>query len=49
MVLILGIQHRGLNVCKVCINDDPGLTLTCFTRSNLVIYAFTWVKPLGGH
>ena len=27
------------------INDDPGLTLTCFTaRSNLVPYAFVWEK-----
>ena len=30
---------------KVYINDDPGLTLTCFTaRSNLVPYAFVWEK-----
>ena len=30
---------------KICSNDDPGLTLTCFTaRSNLVPYAFVWEK-----
>ena len=32
---------------KVCINDDPGLTLTYFTeRSNLVAYVFEWGKLL---
>ena len=30
---------------QVCINDDPGLTLTYFTAwSNLVPYAFVWEK-----
>ena len=29
----------------VCLNEDPGLTLTCFTpRSNLVSLAFVWEK-----
>ena len=27
----LRIQHQGLGPYKVCLNDDPGLTLTCFT------------------
>ena len=37
MILKLGIQHRGLNLYKLCINGDPGLTMTYFTaRSNLV-------------
>ena len=37
MILKLGMSHRGLKVYKVCINDDPGLTLTYFTaRSNWV-------------
>ena len=37
----LGMQHRGLKLYKVYINDDPGLTLTYFTaRSNLIAYAF---------
>ena len=41
MILKLGMQHRGLKLYKVCINGDPGLTLTYFTaRSNLVPYAF---------
>ena len=41
MILKLGIQHWRLELYKVCINDDPGLTLTYFTaRSNLEIEAF---------
>ena len=41
MILKLGMQHWGIKVYKVCINDDPELTLTYFTtRSNLVAYAF---------
>ena len=32
---------------KVCINDDPGLTLTHFTaRSKLLACAFKWEKLL---
>ena len=35
MILKLGMLHKGLKLYKVCINDDPGLTLTYFTaRSN---------------
>ena len=41
MILKLGMQHWGLKLYKVCINGDPGLTLTYFTaRSNLEILAF---------
>ena len=37
MILKLGMDHQGLKVYEVYINDDPGLTLTYFTaRSNLV-------------
>ena len=33
----LGMLHRGLQPIIVCLNDDPGVTLTYFTtRSNLV-------------
>ena len=42
--LELGMQHLVLKYCQVCSNDDPGLTLTYFTRSNLVPYAFIWEK-----
>ena len=32
----LGMKHRGLQPIIVCLNDDPGVTLTYFTaRSNL--------------
>ena len=30
MILKLGMQHQGLKLYKVCINDDPGLSLTHF-------------------
>ena len=37
----LGMQHRGLLPIIVCINDDPGVTLTYFTAmSNLETEAF---------
>ena len=26
MILKLGLQHQGLKLYKICINDDPGLT-----------------------
>ena len=47
MILKLGVQHQGLKVYKVYINDDPGLTLTYFTaRSNWVNYSFKWGKTV---
>ena len=34
-----------LQYYQICLNDDPGLTLTYFiTMSNLVPYAFVWEK-----
>ena len=45
MILKLGMQHWKIKLYKVCINGDPGLTLTYFTaRSNLGIQAFLWEK-----
>ena len=45
MTLKVGMQHWVLEYYYICSNDDPGLTLTYFTaRSNLVPYAFVWVK-----
>ena len=45
MTLKLGRHHQGLKLCKVYINDDPGLTLTHSTaRSNWVAYTFEWRK-----
>ena len=41
----LGMQHQVLEYYQICSNDDHVLTLTYFTgRSNLVPYAFVWVK-----
>ena len=35
----LGMQHRGIKLFKVCINDDPSLILTYFmARSNMVVF-----------
>ena len=31
MILKLGMQHWGFKLYKVCINGDPGLTMTYFT------------------
>ena len=37
MILTIVIEHQGLRVYKVYINDDTDLTLTYFTaRSNLI-------------
>ena len=45
MTLKVGMQHWVLEYYYICSNDDPGLTLSYFTaRSNLVPYAFVWVK-----
>ena len=47
MILKLDMQHWTLELYKVCINSDPGLTLTYFmARSNLVAYVFEWEKLL---
>ena len=47
MILKLGLQHLGLKLYKVDINDDPGMTLTSFmARSNLVAYVFELEKLL---
>ena len=45
MILKLGMKHLGMELYKVCINHDPGMTLTCFTaRSTQVAHAFEWEK-----
>ena len=50
MILKLGIQHRGLKLYKVYINEDPGLTLTYFmARSNKITCTFEWGKLLHSH
>ena len=43
MILKLGMQHLGLKLYKVYINDDPELTLTYLTaRSNCVANTFEY-------
>ena len=50
MILKLGMYHCELKLYKLCINDDPGLTLTYFTaRSNWFTYTFEWGKLLQSH
>ena len=48
MILKLDMQHQGLKLYKVYINDDPWLTLTYNfrARSNLVAYVFEWGKTV---
>ena len=44
------MQHQGLKLYKVYVNDDPGLTLAYFMpRSNWVPYMFEWQKLLQIH
>ena len=31
MIFKLGMKHQGMEVYKICINHDPGMTLTFFT------------------
>ena len=46
-ILQLAKQLRELLLYNVCINDDPGMTMTYLTaRSNLVTYAFDWGELL---
>ena len=41
----LGMKHLGMELYKVYINHDPGMTLTYFTaRSTAVALAFEWKK-----
>ena len=47
MILKLGVKHQAMEHYKVCINHDPGITLTFFTaRSTEVALAFEWGKLL---
>ena len=45
MILKLGMKHLGMELYKVYINHDSGMTLTYFTaRSTYVTHAFEWEK-----
>ena len=50
MILKLDVEQQGLKLYKAYINDDPGLTLTCFTaRLNWVTYSVARGKLLQSH
>ena len=38
MILKLGKKHLGIELYKVYINHDPGMTLTYFTARSTVMY-----------
>ena len=45
MILKLGMKHQAMELYKICINHDPGMTLTFFTaRSTYAAHhsAFEW-------
>ena len=45
MILKLGMNHLGIELYKIYINHDPGMTLTYLTaRSTEVAHAFDWGK-----
>ena len=45
MILKLGMKQQAMELYKVYINHDPGMTLTYFTaRSTKVTNAFEWEK-----
>ena len=35
MILKLGMKHQGMKIFKVCINHDPGMTLTFLWQGQL--------------
>ena len=50
MISKLGMQHWGLKLYKLALNDDPRLILTYLTAmSNLVANALEWWKLLQSH
>ena len=45
MILKLDMKHQAMELYKVYINHDPGMTLTFFTaRSTYAAHAFEWKK-----
>ena len=50
MILKLDMKHQAMELFKVCINHDPGMTLTFFTvRSTKVAHTFELGKLLQCH
>ena len=45
MILKLGMKHQAMELYKVYMNHDPGMTMTYFmARSTWVAHAFEWGK-----
>ena len=45
MILKLGMMQQAIKLYKVCINHDPGMTLTYFTaKSTWVANGLEWEK-----
>ena len=44
MTLKLGMKHLGMELYKIYINHDPGMTLTYFTQGQCRTHAFEWGK-----
>ena len=50
MILKLSMKHQAMELYKVCLNHEPGITLTFFTaRSTKVAHAIEWGKLLQCH
>ena len=43
MILKLGMTHQGMELYKVRINHDPGMTLTYFTARSTEVPLVLWV------
>ena len=45
MILKFDMKHLGMELYKVCLNHDPGMTLTYLTaRATWVANTFEWGK-----
>ena len=42
MTLKLGMKYQRMELYKVCINHDPGMTLTYFMARSKVAHVFKW-------
>ena len=50
MIFKLGMKHQAMELYKVYINHDPGITLTFLRQGQLkVAHAFEWGKLLQCH
>ena len=47
MILKLSVKHRGMELYKVYINHDPGMTLTYFTARSTQVYHALELEKIG--